>query len=80
MRSISETSPVIALTDQNAIFGNVRKIQQKCQLTLQQGQEYELPHSVEKTGWKKRVSCNGTLTVLPMYKAHPSPTHYVASA
>lgn len=79
MRSISETSPVIALTDQNAIFGNVCKIQQKCQLTLQQGQEYKLPHSVEKTV-KKRVSCNGTLTVLPMYKVHPSPTHYVASA
>lgn len=50
MRSISETSPVIALTDQNAIFGNVCKIQQKCQLTLQQGQEKKLPHSVEKTG------------------------------
>lgn len=43
MRSISETCLVTALTDQNTVFGNVCKIQQKCQLTLQQGREHKLP-------------------------------------
>lgn len=51
MRSVSETCLVKALTDQNTIFGNVCKIQQKCQLTLQQGQEYKLPQL--KNGEKK---------------------------
>lgn len=49
--SVSETCLGTALTDQNTIFGNVCKIQQKCQLTLQQGQKYKLPPL--KNGEKK---------------------------
>lgn len=77
MRSISETCLVTALTDQNTIFGNGRKIPQKCQLTLQQGQEYKLPQFKMV---KKRVRCNGTLTILPVYKEYPLHTHHMASS
>lgn len=68
MRSISEICLVTALTHQSRIFGNVCKIQQKCQLTLQQGPEYKL---LLFKIVKNRVSCNGTLTILPVYKVYP---------
>lgn len=72
MRSISATSLVIALTDQNAIFGNVCKIQQKCQLTRQQGQEYKLPHSVKKQGEKKsELQWNVNINLCTKYTLPP---------
>lgn len=70
MRSVSETCLVTALTDQNTIFGNDCKIQQKCQLQLQQGQEYKPP---PLTNGEKKSELQWNINCITYVQGIPSP-------